>query len=134
MTDEEKEAIEFWNGQINLYSKGGRPHKTLQILLNLIEKKDQIIENQKFIIQERDTEISDLKDSKCLVKRYFKLKDENKRKDKIIDEMAYCIYNHQICDYEITDYTYRKCEYIRDDETPPCKQCIKEYFEKKEEV
>lgn len=56
---------------------------------------------------------------------------ELEKKDKIIDEMVDTIWNYDICDYEITDDTYRKCEYIGDDEERPCKQCIKEYFTKK---
>lgn len=27
MTDEEKKAIEFWQGQVELYSKEGRPQR-----------------------------------------------------------------------------------------------------------
>lgn len=58
-----------------------------------------------------------------------KQQKEIEKKDKIIDELEDIFYNYQLCEYEITDYTYRKCEYIGDDETPPCKDCIKNYFE-----
>lgn len=58
---------------------------------------------------------------------------ELEKKDKVINEMAYAFWNYDICDYEITDDTYRKCEYIADDEEPPCKECIKEYFTNKVE-
>lgn len=51
------------------------------------------------------------------------------KKDKIIDELEYIFYNYQLCEYELTDCTYRKCEYIADDEIPHCKECIKQYFE-----
>lgn len=61
------------------------------------------------------------------------LKAELKKKDKIIDELENIFYNYQLCEYEITDCTYRKCEYIGEDETPPCKECIKQYFERKVE-
>ena len=61
------------------------------------------------------------------------LEKENNKKNKIIDEMVDCIWNYDICDYEIADYTYRKCEYIADDEEKPCKECIKQYFERKVE-
>ena len=62
-----------------------------------------------------------------------KQQEEIEKKDKIIDELEYIFYNYQLCEYEITDYRYRKCEYIGDDETPPCKDCIKNYFERKVE-
>lgn len=55
------------------------------------------------------------------------------KKDKIINELEDIFYNYQLCEYELTDCTYRKCEYIADDEIPPCKECIKQYFEKKVE-
>lgn len=57
------------------------------------------------------------------------LLNELDKKDKIINKAVDIIENYQICDYEITDYRYRKCEYIADDETPPCKECIREYLE-----
>lgn len=55
------------------------------------------------------------------------------KKDKIINELEDIFYNYQLCEYELTDCTYRKCEYIADDENPPCKECIKQYFERKVE-
>ena len=62
-----------------------------------------------------------------------KLKTELKKKDNIIYELEDIFYNYQLCEYELTDCTYRKCEYIADDENPPCKECIKQYFERKVE-
>lgn len=56
---------------------------------------------------------------------------ECEKKDKIINELEDIFYNYQLCEYELTDCTYRKCEYIADDEIPPCKECIKQYFERK---
>lgn len=53
------------------------------------------------------------------------------KKDKIINELEDIFYNYQLCEYELTDCIYRKCEYIADDENPPCKECIKQYFENK---
>lgn len=58
---------------------------------------------------------------------------EIEKKDKIIEELEDIFYDYQLCEYEITDCTYRKCEDIADDKEPPCKQCIKQYFEKKVE-
>lgn len=55
------------------------------------------------------------------------------KKDKMIDELEDIFYNYQLCEYELTDCTYRKCEYIADDEIPPCKECIKQYFEREVE-
>ncbi len=55
------------------------------------------------------------------------------KKNKQIDELEDIFYNYQLCEYELTDCTYRKCEYIADDENPPCKECIKQYFERKVE-
>lgn len=55
------------------------------------------------------------------------------KKDKIIDELEDIFNNYQLCEYELTDCTYRKCEYIADNEEPPCRECIKQYFKKKVE-
>lgn len=117
MTDEEKEAIKFNLKQVR---ESYEIHtcntfkKAIDEALNLIEKQDKIIESQKYIIQERDIEILDLKDSRCLVKRYFKLKDENKRKDKIINKMANEIYIEHNPHFKTTEE-------------------VIEYFEKEEE-
>lgn len=65
-----------------------------------------------------------------LIQAYKEQQAELEKKDKIIDELEYIFYNYQLCEYEITDCTYRKCEYIADDEKPPCRECIKQYFER----
>ena len=73
------------------------------------------------------------KNIETLLQYTDQLEQENNKLNKINNEMVDCIWNYDICEYEITDYTYRKCEYISDDEENPCKECIKQYFEKKVE-
>lgn len=68
-----------------------------------------------------------------LIQAYKEQQVELKKKDKIIDELEHIFDNYQLCEYEITDCTYRKCEYIADDEKPPCRECIKQYLEREVE-
>ena len=58
---------------------------------------------------------------------------ELEKKDNIIRELEEIFYDYELCEYEITDCRYRKCEYIADTERPPCKDCIQQYFEKQVE-
>lgn len=71
------------------------------------------------------------KSIETVIKKYEKQQSELEKKDKQINELEDIFYNYQLCEYELTDCTYRKCEYITDDEIPPCKECIKQYFERK---
>ena len=89
----------------------------IETVLNLLEKKDKQIEQYQNMLATNDM----LHVLEC------------EKKDKIIDELEDIFYNYQLCEYELTDCTYRKCEYIADDEISPCKDCIKQYFEKKVE-
>ena len=92
--------------------------QAIETVLNLLEKKDRTIQQ--------------LKDENRTLNRqaqqYF---EQGIKKDKIIYELEDIFYNYQLCEYELTDCTYRKFEYIADDENPPCKECIKQYFESK---
>ena len=87
-----------------------------------LEKKDKEIQFQKEINKTEQDRHKQTEKS---------LKGQLKKKDKIINELEDIFYNYQLCEYELTDCTYRKCEYIADDENPPCKECIKQYFENK---
>lgn len=82
-----------------------------ETVLNLLEKKDETIIETKEANRQLSVELQ--------------------KKDKIINKLEDIFYNYQLCEYELTDCTYRKCEYIADDEIPPCKDCIKQYFERK---
>ncbi len=111
MPEEEEEAIESFRVEndkdISEFEKFNEYTK-LKIMRN------KMILN---LIQEQQAELAE--------------KDlELEKKDKIISELEDIFYNYQLCEYEITDCTYRKCEYIADDEKPPCKNCIKQYFER----
>ena len=116
----------------------------VHIVLNLVKKQQEEIEhqiekrnNQKVelaILNEKQKEFNKLTNTVKSYEGQFKRQQkELKKKDKIIDELEHIFWNYELCEYEITDCTYRKCEYIADDETPPCKQCIKQYFENKVE-
>lgn len=106
--------------ECGLATKGefNRDIEAIETVLNLLEKKDRTIQQ--------------LKDENRTLNRqaqqYF---EQGIKKDKMIDELEDIFYNYQLCEYELTDCTYRKCEYIADDENPPCKECIKQYFESK---
>lgn len=127
----------------------------LELVLNLLEKKDTLIHT----MQSEFERLEDLEDNTDMLKMELEKKDKEiqfqkeinkteqdrhkqtekslkgqlKKKDKIINELEDIFYNYQLCEYELTDCTYRKCEYIADDENPPCKECIKQYFERKVE-
>ena len=119
MTKEEKEAIE----KLKWYFKDSKSldiAKQTDTVLNLIQKQQVEIEKSN-------------QDNKKLDKQAQEYFETIMLKDKIIEELEDIFYNYQLCEYEITDCTYRKCEDIADDKEPPCKQCIKQYFEKKVE-
>ena len=120
MNKEEIKAIESLKGFAYTI------HGTLSVgeartILNLIKNLQK--ENEELEKKDKDThklqELLDISDAK------------NVNKDKIINELEDIFYNYQLCEYELTDCRYRKCEYIADDEIPPCKECIKQYFERK---
>jgi len=126
MTDEEKKAIEFWQGQVELYSKEGRPRKTLQILLNLIENTQKEIEYWK---DKFDKELDDnIEKTTKIMKKDNRIKELEKaveKKDKVIRKMSERVY-------------LKKEEYkcVRENQTRKLhksfEDCIIEYFEKKE--
>lgn len=62
MTDEEKKAIEFWQGQVELYSKEGRVRNTLQILLNVIENQDNRIKELEKAVEKKYKIIEDMEE------------------------------------------------------------------------
>ena len=160
MNEEEKKAIErfskafeylnVWNKELIVVPEDKKYFLTV---LNLLEKKDTLIHT----MQSEFERLEDLEDNTDMLKMELEKKDKEiqfqkeinkteqdrhkqtekslkgqlKKKDKIINELEDIFYNYQLCEYELTDCTYRKCEYIADDEIPPCKECIKQYFENK---
>ena len=98
-----------------------------------IETTEDLLEHYKHYRMDVETKKGSTKLNLIELKYYEKLVNIVKKQDKMINEMVDCIWNYDICDYEITDYAYRKCEYIADDKEKPCKECIKQYFEKKVE-
>lgn len=62
------------------------------------------------------------------------LKKDNKKKDKIIDEMAHSIANDNELNYEVCENVYAndsvECDHLL---RKQCEQCIKQYFTKKVE-
>lgn len=132
MSEEEKKAID-----IIKYNDIARPLacgditicniEDLKIALNLIQKQQEEIERLNNLNNHQSKEIGKAVDYT------FELNTELEKKDKIIEELEDIFYNYQLCEYELTDCIFRKCEYISDDETPPCKECIKEYFKRKVE-
>lgn len=107
---------------------------TFTIHLEQLEQLQNDIETVLNLLEKKDRTIQQLKDENRTLNRqaqqYF---EQGIKKDKIIYELEDIFYNYQLCEYELTDCTYRKCEYIADDENPPCKECIKQYFERKVE-
>lgn len=109
--EEAKETLKTMKENIDKKYLKTRNSEAIETVLKLLEKKDiDIIETKEANRQ---------------------LSIDLQKKDKIIDELEDIFYNYQLCEYELTDCTYRKCEYIADDEIPPCKDCIKQYFERK---
>lgn len=93
-----------------------------ETIINELDKQEQIIKNQSYTNKK-------LRKNYKGYRKLLKLKEKHSfEKNRIIDAMAECIHNYQICDYEITDHRYRKCEYISEHEVPPCLSCIKDYF------
>lgn len=117
MTKEEKEAIERLDRIEVCCADDG---EAITVVLNLMQKQQVEIEKLN-------------KDNKKLDKQAQEYFETIMFKDKIIEELEDIFYDYQLCEYEITDCTYRKCEDIADDKEPPCKQCIKKYFENKVE-
>lgn len=133
------------NEQSNyIVDEANKVNNAIETVLNLLEKKDTLIHT----MQSEFERLEDLEDNTDMLKIELEKKDidiieakeanrqlsvELQKKDKIINELEDIFYNYQLCEYELTDCTYRKCEYIADDEIPPCKECIKQYFERKVE-
>lgn len=120
MNEEEKKAIETMQHWIE-YEKENK---------DKINKADELIEIQETVLnllEKKDIDIIEAKEAN----RQLSIKLQ--KKDKIINELEDIFYNYQLCEYELTDCTYRKCEYIADDENPPCKECIKQYYKRKVE-
>lgn len=103
--------------------------KAIEYLKHTLKISDELFEE----VGDRLIDTSSSLQIETVLNLIEKQKAEIEKKDKIIDELEDIFYNYQLCDYELTDCTYRKCEYIADDEIPPCKECIKQYFEREVE-
>lgn len=118
----EKEAIENVKEQLEGIKKANKCGLATRGEFN---KDINAIETVLNLLEKKDIDIIEAKEANR------QLSIELQKKDKVINELEDIFYNYQLCEYELTDCTYRKCEYIADDETPPCKECIKQYFERK---
>lgn len=106
MTDEEKEAIKSMQEFAHSKNGGCVTAKEMQIILNMLEKRDN---------------------------RIKELEEALKKKDKIIDAMSDTIETSQYANIDNTDLSeiccYLKCKKECNDVK---KECIKKYFEKEE--
>ena len=119
MNDKEaKETLKTMKENIDKKYLKTRNSVAIETILNILENQKAEIEDLKLKIQTQ--------------KELLKMKTrEIEKKDNIIDLMAEWISN--ICFYK-DDYG-NSCEIIQDScyEDSDCKQCIKQYFEKKED-
>lgn len=130
----EKEAIERVEKYIKSFNGNALDCVAIGTVLTLLEKykKDYISTSKRTNEYKKAIECEKCNCSVCQAHlNNIELQAELEKKDKIINELEDIFYNYQLCEYELTDCTYRKCEYIADDENPPCKECIKNYFEEK---
>ena len=124
MTNEQREAIEFLE-----FYKQHCLKKEIENMDNYetIHDGDFVSKNLDTVlalIKEQQEEIEGLKDKEVLIKRYFNKCDLIKQKDKQIDLMADFIGQDMRCIRpEI------KCNKMTHD----CKDCVKQYFERKVE-
>ena len=125
MSEEEKEAIE------NI--------KALKILFEIDDKKDfeATPSVQKEMAKDLRTLLNLLeklqKENEKALAEYMKWqKQELGQKDKIIDLMAETINNHDI-DEDICKQMGQKANCNEFEDTEKCKECIKQYFERKVE-
>ena len=121
MTNEQREAIDRLNKDKN------RPLACGDITVVNIADIDTAL----LLIQEQQEEIEGLKNKEVLIKRYFKKCDLIKQKDKQIDLMANCILAREIG--KMTCQFNEKCTKYENGRDIHCKDCIKQYFERKVE-
>ena len=126
------------NEQSNyIVDEADKVNKAIETVLNLLEKKDEEIEKYKMMLAENcaRTLNSNLKQKhkheEDLEALHLGWKEEIEKKDKIIDEMAYCLSEFDI------DEMCEKCErcigngcYANDDMEFKI-NCIKQYYERK---
>lgn len=126
-----KELKENKYGELlNCYDQGEEAEKAIETVLNELDKDNNIISDLQNEVTLKQCELDNKDKENAILRQGLEENtQEIDKKDKIINKAVDIIENYQICDYEITDYRYRKCEYIADDETPPCKECIREYLE-----
>lgn len=137
MTDEEKQAIEYlkvlhpmmwWqlpdrNGRLKTDVK---LQTAIDTVLNLIEKQQRIIEEQK----SRCSHLG--RDAQKAVDYTFELNKEIEKKDKIIELMSKYIAKFDIEEDICNKIENNCCDYAGQN-GKLCNDCIKEYFKKKVE-
>lgn len=129
MRDEQREAVEICKEKI-IEPFYDFPNPTS------IELKDTDVEAIEIVlslIKEQQEEIEKLKNKEVLIKRYFKKCDLIKQKDKQIDLMAEMI--DELSEY-YTRYHGKNNEFCKEiciEKDIDCRDCIKQYFERKAE-
>lgn len=126
-----EEAIEILKERITDNYEG-----TLQIFLEkdikAIETVLNLIEKQKAEIEDKQDEINVLEAQRDSIENQFEqAKAEIEKKDKMIDLMAIAIDNEPLPTEEYCIFRNFDCPAVGGNRD--CKQCIKQYFEKKSE-
>lgn len=109
-----------------------------ETVLNLIQIQQVEIDSLKDFKEIAESKVTDLnpiglaRTNQLLSRQCHKLQEENEKKDKIIDLMAYDIATNDsdLCQY--IDETIR-CKKYAGENKLTCDECIKQYFEKKVE-
>jgi hypothetical protein len=143
MSEEEKEAIETLSikavtskAECEDYPSCICLKKDLLLILNLIEKqqkeKDKLEKHNKELLRKlrnRVKEVKKLNKYSLYKKEFAKLNKEIEKKDKIIDLMSYVITHEDIPQEEYCIWRDMSCEVVGGNKQ--CKNCIKQYFERK---
>ena len=134
MNEEEEQAIERLKKiEVNTYSEGKA--RAIETVLNLLEKKDEEIEKYKMMLAENcaRTLNSNLKQKhkheEDLEALHLGWKEEIEKKDKMIELMAIAIGNEPLPTEEYCIFRNFDCPAVGGNRD--CKECVKQYFERK---
>ena len=105
----------IWNGLVTTSGRVNITKVAMRQILNFIEE----YKNKGYL--------DVVKEKVQLKEKNNQLEKENKKQDKIIDEMIKVIIDNSICDYFIKD----NCKYYAGENKKLCDECIKQYFEEK---
>lgn len=143
MTDKQKEAIETFeelkrNKEIVKNIDKDFFFEFGETALNVIQTQQAEIDSLKDFKEIAESKVTDLnpiglaRTNQLLSRQCHKLHEENEKKDKIIDLMAYDIATNDsdLCQY--IDETIR-CKKYAGENKLTCDECIKQYFERKVE-